>query len=429
MDITVLHPAEQLAQMIRRVYDQRLTTTSGGNLSIKDENGDIWITPGAIDKGTLTKDDMVCIKPDGTIIGKHKPSSEYPFHMRIYEARKDIKAVLHAHPSGLVAFSIVRKIPDIKLIAPVAVDGKSVGMAPYAMTGSVELGEKIAEVFRQGHDVVMLENHGVVVGAENILDAYGLFESMEMFARTQINAARIGKLCPLSDADVEQVKKNIPGDTEHVKGFIYTSEEKAAAMEICKFAKRAYSQEIITSLQGSFSIRTGKNRFVITPSRQDCLNLTPGDIVLVDDGRVEYGKEASRTLRIHQAIYEKHPEVNSIIICQPQNVMAFAVTDVNLDSKTIPESYIMMRDIPRVSSDRWLENPECIADEINASTPIVMADNAAIIVTGPEMLNAFDRLEVTEYSAMSIVMSQKLGEIVPIDEDGLAEIREKFHLI
>ena len=429
MDITVLHPAEQLAQMIRRVYDQRLTTTSGGNLSIKDENGDIWITPGAIDKGTLTKDDMVCIKPDGTIIGKHKPSSEYPFHMRIYEARKDIKAVLHAHPSGLVAFSIVRKIPDIKLIAPVAVDGKSVGMAPYAMTGSVELGEKIADVFRQGHDVVMLENHGVVVGAENILDAYGLFESMEMFARTQINAARIGTLCPLSDADVEQVKKNIPGDTEHVKGFIYTSEEKAAAMEICKFAKRAYSQEIITSLQGSFSIRTGKNRFVITPSRQDCLNLTPGDIVLVDDGRVEYGKEASRTLRIHQAIYEKHPEVNSIIICQPQNVMAFAVTDVNLDSKTIPESYIMMRDIPRVSSDRWLEKPECIADEINASTPIVMADNAAIIVTGPEMLNAFDRLEVTEYSAMSIVMSQKLGEIVPIDEDGLAEIREKFHLV
>ena len=88
MNLNVLHPAEQLTQMIKRVYDQRLTTTSGGNLSIKDENGDMWITPASIDKGTLTKEDMVCIKKDGTIVGRHRPSSEYPFHQKIYETRK-----------------------------------------------------------------------------------------------------------------------------------------------------------------------------------------------------------------------------------------------------------------------------------------------------------------------------------------------------
>ena len=32
-----------------------MTTTSGGNLSIRDDNGDVWITPSGIDKGSLTR--------------------------------------------------------------------------------------------------------------------------------------------------------------------------------------------------------------------------------------------------------------------------------------------------------------------------------------------------------------------------------------
>ncbi|MFR9547102.1 MAG: class II aldolase/adducin family protein, partial [Rikenellaceae bacterium] len=49
-----MHPAEQIAIIIRRIYNSGLTTTSGGNVSIKDDSGDIWITPSAIDKGSLT---------------------------------------------------------------------------------------------------------------------------------------------------------------------------------------------------------------------------------------------------------------------------------------------------------------------------------------------------------------------------------------
>ena len=64
----------------------------------------------------------------------------------------------------------------------------------------------------------------------------------------------------------------------------------------------------------------------------------------------------------------------------------------------------------------------------NESTPIVLAVNDSVIVTGESMLKVFDRLEVTEYSAMSIVMSKSQGEIIPIDEKGLEKIRKGFHL-
>ena len=255
MNLNVLHPAEQLTRMIKRVYDQRLTTTSGGNLSIKDENGDMWITPASVDKGTLTKEDMVCIKSDGTITGRHRPSSEYPFHQKIYEARKDLKAVLHAHPSGLVAFSIVRKIPETRICPQVYWECGKVGMARYAMTGSQELGDCIAEVFSQGYDVVMLENHGVVVGAENMQDAFGRFETMEAASRIQIHAAALGKLSVLDEETIQECTEALKAEREGFESGEYSSREKAARKEICDFAARAYRQQLITSVQGSFSER------------------------------------------------------------------------------------------------------------------------------------------------------------------------------
>ena len=87
MYFELLPPADQLVMIMERIYGYGMTTTSGGNLSILDENGDIWITPGGVDKGSLTRDDMVCVKSDGTIVGKHKPSSEFPFHKMMYETR------------------------------------------------------------------------------------------------------------------------------------------------------------------------------------------------------------------------------------------------------------------------------------------------------------------------------------------------------
>ena len=53
MKFELLHPADRLVLMMNRIYQSGMTTTSGGNLSILDDNGDIWITPTGVDKGTL----------------------------------------------------------------------------------------------------------------------------------------------------------------------------------------------------------------------------------------------------------------------------------------------------------------------------------------------------------------------------------------
>src|ERR1035437_6185080 len=49
--VSFIHPRDEILQAIQRIYRYRMTTTSGGNLSIREDNGDIWITPARLDKG------------------------------------------------------------------------------------------------------------------------------------------------------------------------------------------------------------------------------------------------------------------------------------------------------------------------------------------------------------------------------------------
>jgi len=428
MDTNLIHPAEQLVMIMERIYKYGMTTTSGGNLSILDDNGDMWITPGGIDKGNLTKKDMICVKQDGTIVGNHKPSSEYLFHKEVYKVRKDIKAVLHAHPPALVAFSIVRKIPNTRLLPNVRLLCGEIGMAEYGLPGSLDLGEKIAKVFKEGINTVILENHGVVVGGKNLFDAFKSFETLDFCARLEIDTNQIGTKRLLTDAEIElsKIKKHV--DMDEFVPKTYSTGEKAARSEMCNLIHRAYDQQLFTSTQGTFSQRIDEHTFIITPYAKDRKYLEVEDIVRIENNYKEMGKLPSRSVELHKAIYENHPEINSIIIAHPPNVMAFVVTDQILDSRTIPESYILMRNIPKLEFGSSFIEPEKTAKVFSINTPIVMVNNDCVIVTGNNLLNAFDRLEVAEYSAKAIIASKNIGEIVSINEKQIHEIEIAFHL-
>ena len=140
MNFEMLHPADQIVMLMNRIYYNDMTITSGGNLSIRDEDGTVWITPSGIDKGNLRREDIMQIRPDGSIVGIHRPSVEYPFHLAIYKKRPDIKAVLHAHPPALVMFSMLRRMPDTSMLPDGRLFTGKTAIVPYALPGSSALG-------------------------------------------------------------------------------------------------------------------------------------------------------------------------------------------------------------------------------------------------------------------------------------------------
>lgn len=424
MRVELLHPADQLVMFMNRIYHNGMTTTSGGNLSIRDENGDVWITPSGVDKGSLTRGDMIQVKPDGTVIGVNRPSVELPFHLAVYRARPDLNAVLHAHHPILIAFSLVRKLPDVSLIPNAAQICGPLRVAQYGLPGSELLGMRIAKEFEQGSNTVLLENHGIVCGAPSLFEAFMAFDIFACCGRIEINANRLGKdLLPTPPLDTTAVPS-----LESFEKIFFSSEERDARAALCRFVHRCCDQGLFTSTQGTYSVRLSDNSFLITPHRKDRKCLEPEDIVHIKEGRCEAGKIPSAAAALHAEFYQKHPDIHSVINAQPPCIMSFAVTGTDFDSRLIPESYMTLRDVKRLPyADIRIPTTD-IVNSITRHAPVLMVDSQCVIITGSSILNAFDRLEVLEYSADAIISCKNIGEIVLIPQEEIEKINVAFHL-
>lgn len=423
----LLHPRDELMRTMERIYRYRMTTTSGGNLSIREPDGTIWITPARVDKGALRREDIVRVSPSGRVEGLHPPSSELPFHRAIYKARPDLRAIVHAHPVALVAFSICREAPDTRLLHQARQVCGEVGVAAYAIPGSELLGRRIADAFAKGFQCVVLENHGVVVGGEDLKSAFQRFETLEFTAKTIIKARQLGRVRYLSDAQVALACGSVqalPFRPVAEAG----SAERELRHQICSFVRRGYDQRLLISTEGSFSARLDDDAFLITPYREDRRALEVEDLVLVCGGAAEEGKTPSRASANHRAIYRADPRVRAIVNAYTVNATAFSVSGAALDARTIPESYIFLREVARVPFGAQFTDPARLAAALSMDQPVALMENDGVMVCGTSVLDAFDRLEVLESTAEAIINARHLGPIRAMPARVVADLRRAFNL-
>lgn len=438
---SVKHPRVELVETLERIYSYKMTTTSGGNLSLKDDAGDIWITPARVDKGSLKPTDIIRVRPDGTTDGPHPPSSELPFHRAIYATRPDVRAIVHAHPVALVAFSICGKVPDTRVLPQARHVCGRVGFAPYELPGSEKLGRSIADTFAQGFDCVVLENHGVVTGGRDLQQAFQRFETLEFTAKTIIKGSILGPVRTLAEPQIElaergaSLEERAPAVSGKRTAFTpfdpgpASTDEKEARRLVADFVRRGYRQRLFTSTEGSFSARVGGRggeAFVITAYQTDRGSVTPEELVLIDGDRHEAGKSPSRAAYIHRAIYRAHPEIQAVVNGMPVNATAFACSAERLDSRTIPESYLFLLDVPVAPYDFPYAKPEELAALASPRQPVVMLEHNGAIVAGKTALDAFDRLEVLEATCEAVINARHLGPVRAMGPERITELRRAF---
>lgn len=123
----------------RRLISDRLTTGTGGNLSIYDRDRNlVAITPSGKNYEQLTPDDISIITPAGKHFDGQPPSSEWPLHTTVYRERPEVSAIVHTHSRFATTFAVLRQpIPACHYL--VAVSGASqVRVAPYHTFGTSE---------------------------------------------------------------------------------------------------------------------------------------------------------------------------------------------------------------------------------------------------------------------------------------------------
>lgn len=404
---------------MNRVYYKGLTTTSGGNISCMDENGAIFITPSAIDKGTLNIGDIVEVKADRTIIGKHNPSIELPFHSNIYAERADLRAVVHAHAPAIVAYATARRTPN-SAVAPCfsRIIGE-VTDSVYDLPGSTTLGDIVKAKFNKGYNSVMMHNHGATVGGDTLESAFVRYEALENLCQTIINAGILGGVkMPASTADYS-VEFNRCDCT-------LSDADTAIASELVAFIKRSYGQGLVASGYGTFFYKLPNGDILFNPDSISRDTICIEDVVKYSNGSVAGGGSDTKCdyLDIAIKMFDTIPEAVTCFISMPSAAMGFAVSNKYFDAKLIPESYIMLKNCVQLPCGIAAID---IAGSMATDKPMAIIDNECVVAIGKNFVKAFDRMEVTDFSARSIIQATNIADINPINDEEAADIDRVFN--
>ncbi|MDQ1332417.1 MAG: L-fuculose-phosphate aldolase [Bacteroidota bacterium] len=198
---------KEVARFMRRLYRKGLTTTSGGNISIRVSDDNIVITPSATDKGNMKWKEVGVM----SLLGENltpdlKPSMEYALHINIYKKNKDIAAIVHAHPVFASSFTAMKLTINTSLTAEARAICGEPRFVPYAIMGSAELADIAAQNATEA-DILLLENHGILTTGTSVLNAFDKLEVLENAARMTLITEITGKKTILSRAKLREIDR------------------------------------------------------------------------------------------------------------------------------------------------------------------------------------------------------------------------------
>ncbi|MGN9166331.1 class II aldolase/adducin family protein [Tissierellaceae bacterium HCP3S3_D8] len=207
MDLNYMEIREQICDICHKMWQLGWVAANDGNISVKLEDRSFLVTPTGISKVFVTPEKLVHIDSKGEVLAAEKgyrPSSEIKMHLRCYKERKDVGAVVHAHPPVATGYAVANKpLDDYSMIETVIAIG-SIPVTPYGTPSTNEVPEAIAPYLKD-HDVVLLQNHGALAIGSDLLTAYYRMETLELFAKISMNAHMLGGAQEISRDNIDRL--------------------------------------------------------------------------------------------------------------------------------------------------------------------------------------------------------------------------------
>lgn len=188
----------------RAMSRDSLSPGRSGNVSARFDGG-MLITPTGMAYDALAPADIVFMDADGNSpAAARAPSSEWRFHLAIYQAKPEAAAIVHCHSTHATALACARKaIPAFHYMVAAA-GGKDIPLAPYATFGTPELAEAVVETLKCRR-ACLLANHGQIAMGDTLDAALDLAREVEALAAQYIAVLQIGDAHILDDDEMERV--------------------------------------------------------------------------------------------------------------------------------------------------------------------------------------------------------------------------------
>ena len=207
---------KEICDIGKRIYDHGFVAANDGNISVKVGPNEFYCTPTGVSKGYMTPDMIIKIDADGNKLeGKLNPSSEIKMHMRVYQERPDVNAVVHAHPPIATAFTVAGVDLDQYILPEAVLTIGEVPTCEYGTPSTMEIPDSL-EPYIQNHDAFLLQNHGALTVGCNLMKALFVMEEVEFNAKICKNAMELGAVHEIPNDQLKKLmelrkKMNLPG--------------------------------------------------------------------------------------------------------------------------------------------------------------------------------------------------------------------------
>lgn len=204
--------------------------------------------------------------------------------------------------------------------------------------------------------------------------------------------------------------------------------------QICDIGKRIYDRNMVAANDGNISVKLNDHEFLCTPTGVSKGFMTPEFICKVDEkGNVieaNEGYRPSSEIKMHMRVYEKRPDVGSVVHAHPMYGTAFAIAGIPLTKPIMPEAVISLGCVPiaEYGTPSTMEIPDSI-EKYLPYYDAVLLENHGALTWSTDLNSAYMKMESLEFYAELLYKSTVLGGPKEFDEkniEKLYEIRRKF---
>ena len=142
-----------------------------------------------------------------------RPTSEFPAHMMSHMARLSVdpenRVVMHSHPTNTLAMNFVHELDEKKFTHSlwemctecIVVFPEGVGVLPWMLCGTAEIGKATAEKMKEFR-LVVWAMHGIYGAGKTPDETFGLIETVEKAAQIYMLTAHLPRVNTIKDEDM-----------------------------------------------------------------------------------------------------------------------------------------------------------------------------------------------------------------------------------
>jgi len=202
--------------------------------------------------------------------------------------------------------------------------------------------------------------------------------------------------------------------------------------EIIHVCTRIYQRGYVAANDGNVSVRLSEDRVLTTPTGMSKGFLTEDQLVLCDmDGnKISGALSPSSELKMHIMVYRERADVNAVVHAHPITATGFAVAGIPLAQCVLPEVVITLGSIPitEYGTPSTEEIPNSIRNYIQDYDAFLLENHGALAI-GPDVLNAYHKMETIEHFAQIVLVARQLGRVGVLSDENvqkLMQVRERL---